>query len=280
MSERIITREKLRDYQDTLMREEKSRHTLEKYMRDAEAFARYLSGREVKKEEVLAYKEQLMKQYRVKSINSMLAAVNSFLRCCGWVECCVKQIRVQTQVFCPQEKELTKQEYKRLIEAARRRKNDRLEAAIETLCATGIRVGELSCITVEAVQKGNAVVLCKGKYRQVFLPRKLQLALKGYIRKKGLRSGPVFVTRTGKAWDRSNIWKEMKRLCKEAGVLPQKVFPHNLRHLFARTYYDRNKDIAKLADILGHSNIDTTRIYIISTGKEHQRQISGLGLVI
>ncbi|HJB14424.1 MAG TPA: tyrosine-type recombinase/integrase [Candidatus Blautia excrementipullorum] len=280
MQERIITETMLLCYRSYLEEEEKSRNTIEKYMRDLHAFCAWLSGRPVSRQEMMFYKEKLKETYAVRSINSMLSSVNSFLRYCGWSDCCVRQIRVQTQIFCPQEKELSKEEYRKLVETARKQKKERLEAALQTICATGIRISELSFITVEAVFRGSAAVSCKGKCRQIFLPQKLQLILKKYIRRKKIHSGPVFVTESGKPWDRSNIWREMKALCREAGVSPGKVFPHNLRHLFARTYYNMKKDIAKLADILGHSSINTTRIYIISTGREHQRQIGRLGLVL
>ncbi|OUQ15954.1 tyrosine-type recombinase/integrase [Lachnoclostridium sp. An138] len=280
MEERIITEDMLLRYRKYLEEEEKSRNTIEKYMRDLCAFRSWLSGRPVSRQEVMACKEKLKETYAVRSVNSMLSSINGFLRYCGWSDCCVRQLRVQNQIFCPQEKELSKEEYRKLVETARKQKKERLETALQTLCATGIRISELSAITVAAVFRGSAEVSCKGKCRQIFLPRKLQMILKQYIRRKKIRSGPVFITDGGKPWDRSNIWREMKALCREAGVSPGKVFPHNLRHLFARTYYNMKKDIAKLADILGHSSINTTRIYIISTGREHQRQISRLGLVL
>ena len=280
MKEKNITEALLQRYREHLGEEEKSPRTIEKYLRDIRAFHAWLSGRPVSRQELVTYREELKNMYAVRSINSMLSSVNSFLRFCGWTDCCVRQIRLQKQVFCAQEKELTRTEYRRLVEAARRQKKERLEAALQTICATGIRISELSFITVEAVLKGCTSVFCKGKCRQIFLPRKLQVLLKRYIRKKKIRTGQIFVTGGGKPWDRSNIWREMKALCREAGVSQGKVFPHNLRHLFARTYYNVEKDIAKLADILGHSSINTTRIYIISTGREHQRQMSSLGLVV
>ena len=280
MEERRITEAILKNYGRYLKEEERSRNTIEKYLRDIRSFQCFLTDRPVSRQELAAYKEELKKQYAVQSINSMLSAINSFLRHCGWADCCVRQIRVQRQAFCPQEKELSRAEYRRLVEAARKKKNERLAMVLQTICATGIRISELAFVTVEAVKCGNASVFCKGKYRRIFLPQKLRDILKGYIRKKRIRTGSVFITSGGRPWDRSNIWKEMKKLCQEAGVEPGKVFPHNLRHLFARTYYDMKKDIAKLADILGHSSINTTRIYTISTGEEHQRQIEELGLLI
>lgn len=280
MDERAVTEAMIWRYREYLEEEERSRNTIEKYMRDIRAFYSWLSGRPACRQELTAYKEMLRSTYAVRSINSMLSSVNSFLRFYGWEDCCVRQIRVQKQIFCAQEKELSKEEYRRLVETARKEKKERLEAVLQTICATGIRISELPFITVEAVFRGNTAVSCKGKYRQIFLPQKLQYFLRRYIKKRKIRTGPVFVTESGKTWDRSNIWREMKALCLKAGVRPEKVFPHNLRHLFARTYYNMRKDIAKLADILGHSNINTTRIYIISTGEEHQRQIGMLGLVL
>ena len=280
MEERRITEAILENYGRYLKEEERSRNTIEKYLRDIRSFQCFLTDRPVSRQELAAYKEELKKQYAVQSINSMLSAINSFLRHCGWADCCVRQIRVQRQVFCAREKELSRAEYVRLVETARRQKRERLEAALQTICATGIRVSELPFVTVEAVNRGSTGVSCKGKYRQIFFPRKLQRVLKQYIRKRKIRSGPIFVTGSGKVWDRSNLWREMKALCQEAGVAPGKVFPHNLRHLFARTYYSMKKDIAKLADILGHGSIETTRIYIMSTGAEHRRQIERMGLII
>ena len=280
MGKRIITESMLLDYRNYLKEEEKSRNTIEKYMRDIREFHVWLAEYPLSRQKVMAYKERLKEIYAVRSVNSILSSVNSFLRYCGWSDCCVRLLRIQNQIFCTQDRELSREDYRKLIETARKQKKERLEAALQTICATGIRISELSFITVEAVCCGKATVSCKGKCRQVFLPRKLQMLLKQYICRKKIRTGPVFVTKSGKIWDRSNIWREMKALCQEAGVHPGKVFPHNLRHLFARTYYNMKKDIAKLADILGHSSINTTRIYIVSTGNEHRKQIECLGLVL
>mgnify|MGYP003181848676 CR=1 FL=1 len=280
MEKRIITESMLLDYRNYLKEEEKSRNTIEKYMRDIREFHVWLAEYPLSRQKVMAYKERLKEIYAVRSVNSILSSVNSFLRYCGWSDCCVRLLRIQNQIFCTQDRELSREDYRKLIETARKQKKERLEAALQTICATGIRISELSFITVEAVCCGKATVSCKGKCRQVFLPRKLQMLLKQYICRKKIRTGPVFVTKSGKIWDRSNIWREMKALCQEAGVHPGKVFPHNLRHLFARTYYNMKKDIAKLADILGHSSINTTRIYIVSTGNEHRKQIECLGLVL
>ena len=225
------------------------------------------------------YKQFLIeKQYSVKSINSMLVSVNSLLAFLGWSDCRVKSIRQQRQIYCTEEKELTKSEYLRLLEAAK--KKPQLRLVMETICGTGIRVSELRYFTVEAVRRGEIVVNCKAKTRTILLPGKLRKLLLDYAKKNQIVSGSIFVTRNGNPLNRSNIWSDMKKLCETANVKASKVFPHNLRKLFARTFYGIEKDIAKLADILGHSSIDTTRIYIISTGTEHRREIERLGLVI
>ena len=192
----------------------------------------------------------------------------------------VKSIKLQQQIYCPEEKELTKAEYTRLIRTAKQKGNERLNLVIQTICGTGIRVSELQYITVEAVRRGEATVSCKAKTRSVFIVKELQKKLLRYAAEQGIKSGMIFITRTGKPLSRTNIWREMKALCEQADVNPNKVFPHNLRHLFARTFYGIEKDIAKLADILGHSSINTTRIYIISTGTEHRRRMENMRLVI
>ncbi len=210
----------------------------------------------------------------------MLAAINTFLSFVGWVECKVKPLKIQKNLFCREEKELTKEEYLRLIKAAENTKNRRLSLVIQSICATGIRVSELAFITVEAVKKGRAVVNCKSKTRTIFLSEKLRRSLIQYIAEQKRTSGPVFVTKTGRALNRSNIWRDMKNLCESANVNPEKVFPHNLRHLFARTYYTLEKDLFRLADILGHSNVNTTRIYTMESGAIHAKQIEHMKLVI
>ena len=204
----------------------------------------------------------------------MLASINSLFSFLGWHDLKVKSLKLQQQVFCPEEKELTKAEYARLCRAAERKHNERLNLILQTICGTGIRVSELQYITVEAVKQGEAVVNCKAKTRSVFIVKELKQKL------QNIKSGMIFVTRTGKPISRTNIWREMKALCEEASVNPQKVFPHNLRHLFARVFYGIEKDIAKLADILGHSSINTTRIYIISTGTEHRQRMENMQLII
>ena len=210
----------------------------------------------------------------------MLASINSLFAFLGWHDLKVKSIKLQQQIYCPEEKELTKAEYARLCRTAERNHNERLNLILQTICGTGIRVSELQFITVEAVKLGEATVSCKAKTRSVFIVKELQKKLLRYAAEQNIKSGMIFITRTGKPLSRTNIWREMKALCNEAGVNPQKVFPHNLRHLFARVFYGIEKDIAKLADILGHSSINTTRIYIISTGTEHRRRMENMRLII
>ena len=279
MEQRKITEEMLRSYHQYLLREEKSTATVEKYLRDVRAFAFYAGESEITKEVVLEYKRELQeKEYAVRSINSMLASLNSFLIYMGWTDCKVKSFKLQRQVYCAEEKELTKAEYERLLKAAE--KNEQLRLVMQTICGTGIRLSELKFFTVEAVSRGEVIVNCKAKTRTILIPGKLRKRLLDYARKQKIRSGVIFLTRNGKPLDRKTIWAQMKGLCKAAGVNPSKVFPHNLRKLFARTFYGIEKDIAKLADILGHSSIDTTRIYIMTTGTEHRRKIERLGLVV
>lgn len=280
MQERVITEELIADYRMYLKDEEKSDATVEKYIRDLRRFAEFSKKSPIAKALSLAYKAALEKEYAVTSANSMLASLNAFFRFMNWNDCCIRQFKVQKKTYCPEEKELTKAEYIRLIETARKKGNERLSLTLQTICGTGIRVSELQYITVEAVIKGEATVSCKNKTRTVFIVRELQKKLLRYLRSRSILSGCVFVTRSGKPLNRCHIWREMKALCKQAGVSPGKVFPHNLRHLFARTFYKLEKDIAKLADLLGHSNINTTRIYIISTGTEHQRRMECMKLIV
>lgn len=278
--ERKITRELLKDFEKSMFEDEKSKLTVEKYLRDLRCFADYANDQVIDKTLVLEYKAELVRSYALTSTNSMLAALNAFLRFAGWLDCTVKQFKIQKKAFCSEEKELSKAEYLSLVRTAENKNNERLSLLIQTICGTGIRVSEVEYITVEAVHRGEAIVSCKGKTRRVFIVSALRKKLLQYTKEHGIKSGMIFVTKNGKAMNRSNIWAEMKKLCKEAGVSPNKVFPHNLRHLFARTFYGIEKDIAKLADILGHSNINTTRIYIISTGAEHRRKIENMRLII
>ena len=281
MKGRILTKEMIGEFSCYLKSEEKSKNTIAKYLRDVRAFAEYLSGAEITKETVIAYKSKLLAEsYAVRSINSMLASLNGLFSFLGWTDCRVKSIKLQRQIYCPEEKELTKAEYMRLVNTAKQKGNERLNLILQTICGTGIRVSELQCITVEAVKCGEAIVSLKGKTRTIFIVRELQKKLLRYAAEQGISSGTIFITRTGRPLSRTNIWREMKGLCEQAGVNPQKVFPHNLRHLFARVFYGIEKDIAKLADILGHSSINTTRIYIISTGDEHRRRMEYMRLIL
>lgn len=275
-----ITAKAIAEFKEHLILEERSEITIEKYIRDVKAFAKYAQNNAVTKETVIAYKKHLQENYAVRSVNSMLASINSLFAFLGWHDLKVKSLKLQQQVFCPEEKELTKAEYTRLCRTAERKHNERLNLILQTICGTGIRVSELQFVTVEAVRNGEAVVSCKAKTRSVFIVKELKQKLLRYAAKQNIKSGMIFVTRTGKPISRTNIWREMKALCKEAGVNPQKVFPHNLRHLFARVFYGIERDIAKLADILGHSSINTTRIYIISTGTEHRQRMENMRLII
>ncbi len=281
MKGRILTSEAIQNFKKYLREEEKSENTIEKYMRDVWVFTTYMNGAEITKESVIAYKSNLISEnYAVRSINSMLASLNSLFVFLGWMDCRVKSIKLQRQIYCPEKKELTKAEYMRLVNTAKQKGNERLNLILQTICGTGIRVSELQYITMEAVKRGEAVVSLKGKTRSVFLVKELQKKLLRYAAEQGIKSGLIFITRTGKPLSRTNIWREMKSLCESAGVNPQKVFPHNLRHLFARVFYSIEKDIAKLADILGHSSINTTRIYIISTGIEHRKRMENMRLIL
>lgn len=281
MKGRILTEKMVADFSAYLKSEEKSENTIEKYLRDVRAFSVYLNGDEITKEAVIAYKSKLLSMnYAVRSINSMLASVNGLFSFLGWADLKVKSIKLQRQIYCPEEKELTKAEYMRLVNTAKQKGNQRLNLLLQTICGTGIRVSELQFITVEAVKNGEAIVSLKGKTRSVFIVKELQKKLLRYAAEQGISSGTIFITRTGRPMSRTNIWREMKGLCEQAGVNPKKVFPHNLRHLFARVFYGIEKDIAKLADILGHSSINTTRIYIISTGDEHRRRMENMRLIL
>ena len=278
--ERTIQKSNIDSFEKFLKNEERSSATIEKYVRDVRYFADYVGENEVDKQKVLNYKTELGVSFAISSANSMIAALNSFLRFCGWGDLCIRQFRVQRQAYCSEEKELTKAEYIRLLQAAKSRKNERLNLIIQTICGTGIRVSELQYITVEALYKGETVVNCKCKSRRIFIVPELKKKLLRYAREQKILTGALFITRNGNPISRNNIWKEMKDLCQDANVSPCKVFPHNLRHLFARTFYSLEKDIAKLADILGHASINTTRIYIVTTGAEHKRKMEHMKLII
>ena len=281
MKGRFLTETQIAAFAVYLESEEKSENTVEKYIRDVKAFSIYIGEAEITKETVIAYKNKLLTDnYAARSINSMLASLNSLFSFLRWVDLKVKSIKLQRQIYCPEEKEMTKAEYLRLVNTAKRKGNERLSLLIQTICGTGIRVSELQYITVEAVKCGEAVVSLKGKTRSVFIVRELQKKLLRYAAEQKISSGEIFITRTGKSMSRTNIWREMKNLCEQSGVNSKKVFPHNLRHLFARIFYGIEKDIAKLADILGHSSINTTRIYIITTGNEHRQRMENMRLII
>lgn len=280
MENRKITESMINSFKSYLAENEKSKATLQKYLHDVRSFTDFTSGKTLDKMTVLDYKVHLKENYAVRSANSMLAAVNSFLRFLGWYDLCVRQFKVQKDAYCSAEKELTKSEYFALINTAEKNRNKRLSLLLQTICGTGIRVSELQYITVEAVKKGEANVSCKGKTRKIFIVAALRKKLLSYANSCDVKSGIIFKTKSGLPLNRSNIWREMKSLCKIAGISPEKVFPHNLRHLFARIFYGIEKDIAKLADVLGHSNINTTRIYIVTTGIEHQKRMESMRLII
>ncbi len=276
---RKITEEMIKEFTLYLINEEKSQATVEKYERDVRGFYNWTGGEIFEKGDVLCYKAHIKERYAPSSVNSMLSSLNCFFSHFEWYEMRVKSLKVQRQIFSRPEKELSKEEYLRLLEAARDVGDRRLYLVMQTICSTGIRVSELCCVTVEAVAVECARVCCKGKRRDVFLPRELCRMLKIYIKEQKIKSGAVFVTKNGKPLDRSDIWKKMKGVCAKAGVRADKVFPHNLRHLFARTYYALKKDIVRLADILGHSDVNTTRIYTAESGEIHRKNIQSLGLL-
>ena len=280
MKGRLLTKENISAFINHLHLEENSENTIEKYTRDVRAFAASTGNTPIGKETVIEFKQKLIDSgYAVSSINSMLAAVNSLFDYLGWIDCKVKSIKMQRQIYCPENKELTKPEYLRLLSAAEDNHNIRLNLILQTICGTGIRISELKYITVEAVKNGQAEVSCKGKNRVIFIVKKLKKKLLRYAKERHIKAGAIFITKSGKPVDRTNVWREIKSLCKQAHVNPDKVFPHNLRHLFARTFDKLEKDIAKLADILGYSSINTTRRYIIPTGCEHLKRMENMRLV-
>lgn len=270
----------IRRYVLYLQEQERAPATVQKYAHDLTALLEYLDGAPVTKAALIGWKEVLAADHAPASINSMLAAVNGFLAWMGWGTLAVKLLKLQKALFLDEHKELTRSEYTRLVHAAQREGNQRLSLVLQTICATGIRVSELRFITAEAVQSGRAEITNKGKRRTVFLPDKLRRLLRDYLKAQKKTAGAVFTTRTGRPLDRSNIWRDMKALCESAGVEPGKVFPHNLRHLFARTFYSMEKDLSRLADILGHSSVNTTRIYTAESGLAHARQVERMGLVL
>ena len=280
MNERTLGREEIVSYARWLRQEERAPGTVEKYLRDVQAFAAWLDGRPAEKEAVTEWKEHLLsRQYAPTTVNASLAALNGLFGLLGWEDCRAKFLKVQRRLFRDSSRELDRGEYKALVSTARERGQERLALLMETICATGIRVSEVRYITVEAAQRGRTEISLKGKIRTIMLPSKLCRKLLKYARKQKIASGGIFLTRNEKPLTRRQIWAEMKALCRYAGIAPTKVFPHNLRHLFASVFYKACRDIAKLADVLGHSSIETTRIYLLTSGAEHQRELDRLGLV-
>lgn len=275
-----LTSEQIAAYVRYLKQEERTPATLEKYLRDVRAFALWLDGEAVTKEVVTCWKERLLAEHRAPStVNAALSALNGLFRFLGWEGCRARFVKVQRRLFRDPARELTRADYDQLVTAARAHGLERLALVMETICATGIRVSELRYITVETARRGRAEISLKGKVRTILIPAKLARKLLKYAKKNKTVSGEIFLTGNGRSLSRRQIWAEMKRLCKYAGVEPSKVFPHNLRHCFAVAFYRAYKDIAKLADVLGHSSIETTRIYLLTSGAEHQRQLDRLGLV-
>lgn len=279
---RTITNKLIEKFREYLYEEEKSNATVSKYICDIKKLKEYANGQELDKKLIVGYKEYLQNKgcYKSGSINSFLVAANCLFQFMGWNDLKIKTIKVQKKAFMPNNMDLSKAEYKKLVAAAEKSGKIQLAMLIQTLCAIGLRVSELAFITVKSVNEGTVNVYCKGKERQILIPKALQMKLLYYIHKNGTKNGVVFHTRSGKPINRSNIWREMKSLCQEAGVEQEKVFPHNLRHLFAKTFYNTCKDIAKLADILGHSSIETTRVYIMTTSREYQKHMDEMDLVV
>jgi len=280
MTENTITREQLNGYDYHLMQEERSRGTREKYYRDVMRFAGYLGGRALCKENVIAWRDELAAdRYAPVTINSMIAALNGFFRFIGREDCCLRFLKIQRRLFREKSRELSRNDYERLLQTARNQGKERLCLLMETICASGIRVSEVRYVTVEAAKQGRAEVALKGKIRTILLPSRLCRKLLQYARKQKITAGEIFLTGSGNGLSRGQIWTEMKRICRTAGVESSKVFPHNLRHLFAETFYRISRDIAGLADVLGHSSIETTRIYLVSAGAEHEKLLERLQLI-
>lgn len=276
-----LTAGQIAAYSAYLRQEERAEGTIEKYLRDLAAFTSWLGENAVTREAPVQWKNHLLSlRYAPVTINSMLAALNGFFQFAGWHDCRVKFLKIQRRLFRDRSRELTRPEYERLISTARGRKQERLALLIESMGATGIRVSEVRYLTVEAARRGWAEISLKGKIRTILLPNKLCRKLLKYARKQQTASGEIFLTKSGRSLTRCQIWAEMKRLCAHAGVEPGKVFPHNLRHLFATAFYRACKDIVRLADVLGHSSIETTRIYLVTSGAEHSRQLNQLKLVL
>ena len=279
---RIITSSTLEYFRKMLIMAEKEIQTIDKYVRDIKKLMAYAKGQSISKEMLLKYKDYLQKcgKYKISSINSYLAAVNHFCEVMGWTDIRVKMIKVQRETFVPENKEITMHEYEKLVKTAYKKGDKRLAIIIETLGSTGIRISELRHITVESLKYGMADLHNKGKVRRILYPSELLRILREYVKEKHICSGSIFITSKGNPINRSNVWRMMKNLCRDAGVSEEKVYPHSMRHLFARSFYKIKNDIAKLADVLGHSSIDTTRIYIKTTGKEHKRQLNKMKMVL
>lgn len=279
MEERKITQQLIDFYCQWLYQNERSRGTIKKYRYYLEKLREYLQGQEVNKERLLQWKQEMRQRLSPSTVNCALAALNGFLRYAEWNQLTVRFIKVGHRIFCQEQRELSRQEYHRLIRTAEEQGNDRMALLMQTVCSTGIRISELPFITLEAARRQYAEVDCKGKVRKVLLTNELCRRLKTYAERKKITAGTIFVTRTGKPLDRSNIWREMKKLSLDSKVNQEKVFPHNLRHLFARVYYSMEKDLLRLSDILGHSNINTTRLYTIESGGNHIRQLERMNLL-
>lgn len=274
-----LTKEFIANFKNHLYEEELSENTIKKYLHDVEAFYKYIGNKDIEKIDVLEYKKRLCEKYAPRSVNSILSSINSMFTYCERYDLKVKLLKIQRQLFAEKNIELTKTEYERLLDVAREKGKIRLYYLMQTIASTGLRISELKYVTVEAVNLGFAMINCKGKIRSVLLPNNLCNVLKMYINRYNISTGSVFVTKSGKPLDRSNIWSDIKGLCESAGINKEKVFPHNLRHLFARTYYTAQKDIVRLADILGHSSVNTTRIYTMESGTVHRKQIEELDFV-
>ena len=276
----ILKRHTIRAFKAHLLEQEKSPLTIEKYLRDIGIFLDWQCGAEVTRQDVITYKKHLEKVYAPASVNSMLAAINGFFEFCGAPVLKVKPLKIQKTMFAAAGRELTQEEYRRLVSVAKGQKSERLSLIMQVICSTGIRVSELRFVTVEAVQAGQAEAATKGKRRTVFFRPEMKQALLRYAKQRGILGGCIFLSRNGNPLNRHKIWADMKALCEAAGVMPSKVFPHNLRHLFARTFYAIDKDLGRLADILGHSSINTTRIYTMESGLEHLRLLQKMPLLI
>ncbi len=277
---RVCVTESVSRFRLHLAAHDKSQNTIDKYIRDVKKFLGFNQGGPLNHTAVVRYREYLVACYKPSSVNSMLAALNSYLEFLDQKDCCVSLLRIQREMFLDETKELTREEYCRLVEQADRDGNIRLFYILQTLAGSGIRISELSAITVESLGQKTVSINSKGKIRQILLPPSLVEQLRAYCREAGRTSGSIFVTRSGRPMDRRNIWKEMKTLCGRAGVDQAKVFPHNLRHLFARSYYEKEKDIIRLADYLGHSNVETTRRYTITGRMDACRQQLEMGLTM